>query len=85
MEAEEILRKDGYTEFYVINDSPGQYYPDHTHDEISAHIILEGEMDLVVAGVKHVLKKGDRFDVPGGAVHNAKMGLEGCKYLVGEK
>ena len=85
MEAEEILRKDGYTEFYVINDSPGRYYPDHTHDEISAHIILEGEMELVVAGVKHVLKKGDRYDVPGSAVHNAKMGPNGCKYLVGEK
>jgi hypothetical protein len=27
----------------------------------------------------------ERCDVPAGATHAAKMGLRGCKYLVGEK
>lgn len=70
---------------YVWTDKPNMRYADHTHHAISAHIILKGEMELIVEGKKHILREGDRFDVPANAVHSACMGPEGCSYLVGEK
>ena len=30
-------------------------------------------------------KAGDRFDVPANVVHRARIGPQGCVYMVGEK
>lgn len=78
------LRKEGFFTF-LRSDPPNHSYPDHKHDQIYAHIVLKGEMWLTVEGKKHFLKTGDRFDVPKGVVHSAKIGPKGCTYLIGEK
>jgi len=83
-EAENILRTEGFSDVYTANDSQNLFYPEHTHSELTAHIILKGEMTLVVEGETHNLKPGDRCDVPAKAVHSAKMGTEGCVYMIGE-
>ena len=46
----------------------------HTHPGIETGYVLEGEADLVVDGqpVKH-LKAGDSYQIPAGAVHDAKV------------
>ena len=82
---ENQLRKEGFKTIYVWQDGPNAYYPDHTHAEITAHIILEGEMEVTMKGKTDKYKPGDRFDVSANTVHNAKMGKTGCKYLIGEK
>ncbi len=52
----------------------------------TAHIVLEGEMTLTCNGVTATYKAGERApDVPAGAVHSARMGNRGCRYLIGEK
>lgn len=62
------------------------HYPDHTHAVETAHVILEGEMTLTCNGVSQTYKAGERApDVPAGAVHSARMGPGGCRYLIGEK
>ena len=82
---EKQLKEEGFLRTYVWTDAPGTFYADHTHDATSAHIILKGEMELIAEGKKHMLREGDRFDVPANVVHSARMGPEGCSYLVGEK
>ena len=84
-ELENRLREEGFTRIYVWQDGPHAFYPDHTHPTESAHIILEGEMTLTSGGKAQTYKPGDRCDVPAGAVHSARMGPTGCKYLIGEK
>ncbi len=81
---EHQLRAEGCTRTYVWEDGPNTYYPDHTHSELTAHIILSGEMTLTCHGKTETVKAGGRIDVPAGAVHSAKMGPEGCRYLIGE-
>lgn len=78
------LRDEGFSHTYVWQDGPNAHYPDHTHPEATAHIILTGEMTLTMAGQSQTYRPGDRCDVPAGAVHSAKMGAEGCRYLIGE-
>jgi mannose-6-phosphate isomerase-like protein (cupin superfamily) len=83
LEAE--LHREGFLHTFVWQDGPGAFYPDHTHGGETAHIILEGEMTLTQNGETRTYQAGERVDVPAGAVHSAKMGPRGCRYLIGEK
>jgi mannose-6-phosphate isomerase-like protein (cupin superfamily) len=79
------LRDEGFSHTYVWQDGPNACYPDHTHPEETAHIILTGEMILSMAGQSQTYRQGERCDVPPGAVHSAQMGPQGCRYLIGER
>jgi mannose-6-phosphate isomerase-like protein (cupin superfamily) len=82
---ERQLHGEGFLHTYVWQDGPNAFYPDHTHAVETAHIILDGEMTLTQAGETRTYSVGERGDVPANAVHSAKMGSRGCKYLIGEK
>ncbi len=82
---EKQLREEGFSHAYVWQDRPHAFYPDHTHATETAHIILEGEMTLTMNGQTRTFRAGERCDVPAGAVHSARMGPNGCRYLIGEK
>jgi quercetin dioxygenase-like cupin family protein len=84
-ELENKLRKEGFTRVYVWEDRPHAFYPDHTHHMITAHIILDGEMTVTSEGTTKTYKADERFDVPAGTVHSAKIGSNGCRYIIGEK
>jgi quercetin dioxygenase-like cupin family protein len=79
------LEQEGFTHTYVWQDAPNASYPDHTHATETAHIILSGEMTLTMAGESRTYRAGERCDVPTGAVHSARMGPSGCRYLIGER
>lgn len=78
------LAEDGFDSIFVAHDKAGVVYPDHTHVNTTAHVILEGEMTLTREGNEKTLHVGERFDIPAGTTHSAKMGPEGCTYVVGE-
>jgi hypothetical protein len=81
----EQLEAEGFSHTFVWQDGADAFYPDHTHAGLTAHIILDGEMTLRMNGEARSYGAGDRCDVPAGAVHSARMGKSGCRYLVGEK
>ena len=82
---ERQLQSGGFLHTYVWQDEPNASYPDHTHAVETAHIVLEGEMTLMHGGATQTYGAGERCDVPSGAVHSARMGQRGCRYLIGEK
>lgn len=84
-ELREILRREGFRHIYVWQDGPGAYYPEHTHPVETAHYILDGELTLLMHGQSRTYRAGERVDVPAGAVHAARMGPRGCRYLIGER
>lgn len=79
------LQHEGFRHTYVWQDGPNTFYPDHQHAEETAHVILSGEMTLVLNGEPKTYQSGDRCDVPAGATHSARMGPRGCRYLIGER
>ncbi|HKT46011.1 MAG TPA: cupin domain-containing protein [Candidatus Acidoferrales bacterium] len=83
--ASEKLRREGFSSTYVWQDAPNASYPNHTHPTETAHVILQGEMTLTMDGQTKTYRAGERCDVPAGAVHAARMGPHGCRYLIGEK
>jgi quercetin dioxygenase-like cupin family protein len=82
---ERQVHDEGFVHTFVWQDGPHANYPDHTHATETAHIILEGEMTLTTGGEARTYGVGERCDVPAGAVHSARMGPRGCRYLIGEK
>ena len=46
--------------------------PEHSHGE-QWGVVIEGEMELVVNGVKKVYQKGDYYYIPAGAPHSVKV------------
>jgi mannose-6-phosphate isomerase-like protein (cupin superfamily) len=84
-ELEKKLRAEGFAHFFTWQDGPDAFYPEHTHAARTAHVILDGEMTLTLEGRTRTLKPGERLDVPANTVHSARMGPQGCRYLVGEE
>jgi mannose-6-phosphate isomerase-like protein (cupin superfamily) len=81
----EQLTSEGFTDVYVWEDGSNVAYPEHTHEKVTTHVIVKGEMTLVDHEGEKVLKVGDRLDIPSGTVHKATMGPAGCRYVIGEK
>jgi quercetin dioxygenase-like cupin family protein len=79
------LEQEGFRYTYVWQDGPHVSYPDHTHPVETAHIILSGEMTLTMDGKSHTYGTGERCNVPAGALHSARTGPSGCRYLIGER
>ena len=46
--------------------------PPHTHEEQYA-IVLEGEIQMTIGGETKLSKKGDRYFIPKGVTHSAKI------------
>ena len=46
--------------------------PEHTHDS-QWEIVLEGKVDVWIDGKQHKFEKGDRFFIPNGTKHFAKI------------
>jgi hypothetical protein len=83
--ARKQLAAEGFSDTFVWQDGPNASYGDHTHPRLTAHIILDGEMTLTTDGKSEAYRVGERCDVSAGAVHSARMGPKGCRYLVGEQ
>ncbi len=82
--AEQLIRE-GYVHLYVWEDAPNVDHPEHQHRAESAHIILNGEMTLSMDGEARTYRTGDRCDLPAGIRHSARIGPNGCRYLIGER
>jgi quercetin dioxygenase-like cupin family protein len=82
---ERQLHQEGFHYTYVWQDPPDTFYPDHTHDVETAHVVLEGQLTLTQGGETHTYAVGERCDVPANVVHSAQMGPHGCRYLIGER
>jgi quercetin dioxygenase-like cupin family protein len=54
----------------------------HTHPGPESGFMLDGEMVLIVAGQPDkIVKSGESYQVPPGAIHDAKTGPNGAKVI----
>ncbi|MGB7437812.1 MAG: cupin domain-containing protein [Candidatus Acidiferrum sp.] len=79
------LQREGFSHTCVWEDGPDAHYGNHTHPVETAHIILSGELTLIVDGKSTTCRAGERCDVPANALHAARIGPRGCRYVIGER
>ncbi len=84
-EKEQELKRDGYTQVTVHKDPPDFEYPQHDHPVDTAYVVLNGEMMVRMDGTEYSLKAGERLDIRKYVAHFARMGKQGCEFLVGVK
>jgi len=60
--------------------SKGYAVPDHSHPNEQVVKVLEGELELTLEGIKHVLKPGLVLVIPAGKEHSA-FSLTDCKAI----
>ena len=74
---------DGYNVITAIAEVPaGGASGRHTHPGVETGYVLDGELDLDVDGQAPVIvKAGESYQIPAGAVHNAKAGDKPFKVL----
>lgn len=53
--------------------------PTHSHPHEQLGIVVQGEMELTVAGETRLVKVGDVYVVPGGVEHSVRMGDAACQ------
>lgn len=56
---------------------PGAEVAAHSHPHEQLGHVLEGELELTIAGEAHVLSPGDAYQIPGGTEHAARS-EQGC-------
>lgn len=77
------LTDEHFGELWVHTDPAGHFYEEHAHPVDTAHVVFEGAMTVSFEGQDHLVKKGERLDVLKNVVHTAKIGPEGCTFLMG--
>lgn len=78
------LKMEGYSEVYLREDSAGFVYDSHEHEYQTKLVIVSGNIEIEVDNNKINLSSGNSFIIPAWKRHCAKVGKEGCKYVVGE-
>lgn len=66
-------------------NAPGDRYAAHAHGYDKVLVVTHGSITfrLPALGVSHVLRAGDRLDLPAGTLHAADVGPEGVRCLEG--
>ncbi|RDL41469.1 RmlC-like cupin [Venustampulla echinocandica] len=85
---ESEVRSWGFGHVFTWTDRPNAHYPPHSHNGLTTHLILKGQLTITHPQDKDAEKKtygvGDRIDVDAGRTHEVWIGPEGCTYVIGE-
>lgn len=67
------------------DDAPDARYDAHAHASAEVRVVLEGCLTIVVDGVAHEVRAGERLDIEPNVPHEAVVGPEGVTYLAGRR
>ena len=81
----DALKSEGFTHVYEWMDKPNAEYQKHAHKGNVSFYITKGSILMDIDGTCTILQAGDRMDVPVGVSPTAKVGPEGCTFIVGEE
>jgi len=88
MNKEEIKKRlvqEGYKRVFEWSDEPNYTYSEHEHSFETLLVITKGSIWFEIGGREYNLKEGDELLVSPQTKHKAKVGPEGCWYIVGEE
>ncbi|KAG4443516.1 hypothetical protein IFR05_000989 [Cadophora sp. M221] len=87
-ESEQEVRSWGFSQVFTWTDSPNYHYSPHSHQNLTTHLILKGELIVLFPDDEEPVKKcfgvGERVDIEAGRRHEVWIGREGCVYVIGE-
>jgi quercetin dioxygenase-like cupin family protein len=79
------LASEGFPESVLVTREANGYLENHTHSFEVKALVLDGQIDLVMNGVRSVYIAGDVFHLPYEQVHAEYYGDKGVQYLASRK
>jgi len=79
------LTEEHFGELWVHTDPPGHFYEEHQHPVDTTHVVLKGSMSVWFSGQEYAVTEGERLDILKGIPHTAKIGPQGCSFLIGAR
>ena len=79
------IKREGYAEIQTKTLAAGTAVGDHDHPFDVRALVLEGEIELTVAGARHRYTAGDVFTMAAGCTHAERIGATGVSYIVGRR
>lgn len=64
-----------------VRIAPNTEMPAHQHPHEQLGVMLEGTLELTMGDQTRLLRPGMAYTVPGGVVHSARSGADGCLVL----
>lgn len=81
----EQLAKDDFKEIWVRADKPNCEYEAHEHPVDTTHVVLRGSLQVKMNGKTYEIKENERLDIEKHIEHSAKIGSQGCTFLMAAK
>ncbi|KAJ8123948.1 hypothetical protein ONZ43_g213 [Nemania bipapillata] len=82
------VRSWGFSNILTWTDGPNAYYSPHSHDSLTTHLIVEGQLTITYPRddnpSKTTYSVGDRVDVDARRVHEVWIGPQGCTMVLGD-
>jgi len=83
------LTAEGFDKVWVYEAEPDELDDVHEHTYDTKLVVLKGDiqitMEMAGATVNTLYKQGQEIIIPRNEPHSAKVGHEGCRYVVAEK
>lgn len=79
------LKKEGFQNVQVVHMDAETFLDSHTHNQITAHVILSGELTTEDSSGVQIFKPGDKVFFPAGTTHTARIGNQPFSMIVGFK
>jgi len=64
-----------------VRIEPDAGIPMHSHPHEQLGLVLEGEIEMTIAGDTRICRPGDAYTIPGEIPHSGKAGPAGCLVL----
>jgi mannose-6-phosphate isomerase-like protein (cupin superfamily) len=72
--------------FGIFEDPPGRCWEDYSHGEDELFMVLEGEVELEMAGEVRMAGVGEELLIPAGTVHSVRnKGKKNSRWFYGYK
>lgn len=81
----EELAKDGFPEPLLVERQANDSLGVHAHPFEAKALILSGQIDITIAGIKTSYRVGDVFHLLKNQEHSESYGSTGVRYLAGRK
>lgn len=79
------LAKEGFPEPVLVEREVGGFLDLHSHPYEVRALVLEGQIDIIIGGLKSIFLAGDVFHLLPNQIHTENYGAKGVKYLASRK
>jgi quercetin dioxygenase-like cupin family protein len=82
------LKAEGYDNVWAYEAEPEEIDEEHSHEYDTKLVILSGDIQITsevggaITNMKYVT--GQTVEIPRNKLHSAKVGPDGCRYIVAE-